>query len=883
MHLRRPIPVLAVLVALLSGSCDGGPTGPNVGALTVTVSGLPAGAAAAITVSNTEGFSQVVTATSTLEGLPTGTYAVTSAEVNGDGDLFAGPLPAQVRVRRGSTASFAADYTLASGSISFTATGIPAGATAQATLSGPGGITRQAAIPGLTRGLAPGSWSISTPQALDDGHLWSAGPQVAQLVAVGSTPITIPLTFSLASGVLEVSFSGLPEGLAPRALLYSPTNVVDTVTTNVTLRGRQPGVHRFYPTTLLDADIRYVAPITFDTVVASLSPVDAAIAYAPVTGRLTFFATGVPDGVAALARVTNASLDTIVPVTDTLKGLPVGSYNVQGVAFVNGEFTFASGPAADIEVLGALTATAPLTFAADGSFNALIGSAYLVQTAQRMDGTVPLVAGRAALLRVFGTASATNPFTPPVYARIRSGGTTLWEATIDGPEDGIPLSANQASRARTWEALVPGAALQPGVVLELTLDPDLTLAEADRGDNSLVVDPLDVRALPPFMARFVPIRFASVPVASNITVNNGEFYLEGTRDMLPVAAIDWDVRATPYVTNLAPFQSSSGDAWVQLIGELAAARSLDGSSRYYMGIVTVSYNSGIAGIAYRPGTTSLTWAYLPSASNVLAHELGHNLARPHSPCGGPAGVDVNYPYPNADIGVFGYNVRLDALIAPTAKDIMAYCDDEWISDYTYERMLQHREINGAVATVSDREEDVLLVRGTIRDGTVTIDPVFAVRARASVPTGGPNSLELHDASGQSLYRAAFTGMALEDVGDGSVEHFLFTIPRAAMGTTEVAAVRVSARGVTAELRAPAAPALRTLGRPTVVRRPNGSLQIAWSDPSARALIVRDAVTRQVLTIVQGAEAQLPSFTGELEVLASDGLRTTVARVRPAPQ
>ncbi len=882
MRLRRPLTVLATVAALLLGSCDGGPTGPNVGTLAITVSGLPAGAAAAINVSNADGFSQLVTATTTLEAIPAGTYVVSLDIVDADGDLFVGALPEEVRVRRGRTVSFAATYALGSGAIAFTASGVPEGATAQATLTGPGGIARPALIPGTTRGLIPGSWTISNPVAVDDGHIWSAGPQQLQVVTASTTPITIPLTFALASGVLDVTFSGLPEGKAPRALLYSPTNAVDTLTTNITLRGRIPGVHRIFPTAVLDADIRYVAPIAFDTIVPSLTPVAAPIAYVPVTGRLAFFTTGVPDGSSAQARVIGTALDTIVSVADTLKGLPVGTYSVQGVAFVNGSVTYGSGAAADIPVEGALTATAALTFAEDGTFNTMIASAYLVQTAQRMDGTVPLVAGRPALLRIFGTASATNPFTPTVYARIRSGGTTLWEATIDGPVDGVPIIANEASRARSWEALVPGAALQPGVVLELTLDPDVTLAEADRTDNVLVVDPLDVRTLPPFPGRFVPIRFASVTEAADVSVNNGEFFLEGTRDMLPVQAIDWDVRA-PYVTNLAPFQTSSGDAWVQLIGELATARSLDGSSRYYMGIVAVGYNSGIAGIAYRPGTTSLTWAKLPSGSNVLAHELGHNLGRPHSPCGGPAGVDLNYPYPDADIGVYGYHLRFDAVIPPTAKDIMSYCSEEWISDYTYERMFQHREINGSVVSTTEREEDVLLVRGSIRNGAVTIDPVFAVRARASVPNGGPNSLELRDASGRSLYRAAFTGMAIEHVGDGTDEHFLFTIPRAALGATELAAVRVTARGMSSELRAPTTPALRLEGRASAVRRSNGSLQISWSDPAARALIVRDAATGQVLTIVQGTEAQLPSFSGELEVLASDGLRTTVSRVRPAPQ
>ncbi len=72
------------------------------------------------------------------------------------------------------------------------------------------------------------------------------------------------------------------------------------------------------------------------------------------------------------------------------------------------------------------------------------------------------------------------------------------------------------------------------------------------------------------------------------------------------------------------------------------------------------------------------------SASTMAHELGHNHGRNHAPCGGPSGVDGSYPYSNASIGVWGYDAREKILINPSnGTDIMGYCSNKWISDYTY--------------------------------------------------------------------------------------------------------------------------------------------------------------------------------------------------------
>lgn len=70
---------------------------------------------------------------------------------------------------------------------------------------------------------------------------------------------------------------------------------------------------------------------------------------------------------------------------------------------------------------------------------------------------------------------------------------------------------------------------------------------------------------------------------------------------------------------------------------------------------------------------------------TLAHELGHQFGRSHAPCD-VSSYDPNYPYDGGLIGVYGMDLRQSpaALLSPDVyADLMGYCDDTWVSDYTY--------------------------------------------------------------------------------------------------------------------------------------------------------------------------------------------------------
>src|SRR5262245_9701443 len=77
-------------------ACSGdGPSNPGelpaqYGSLQVTISGLPAGAQAGVTVTGPGGFSRTVTATTTLTQLAAGQYTVSATDVTHEGSVYTG-------------------------------------------------------------------------------------------------------------------------------------------------------------------------------------------------------------------------------------------------------------------------------------------------------------------------------------------------------------------------------------------------------------------------------------------------------------------------------------------------------------------------------------------------------------------------------------------------------------------------------------------------------------------------------------------------------------------------------------------------------------------------------------------------------------------------
>lgn len=512
----------------------------------------------------------------------------------------------------------------------------------------------------------------------------------------------------------------------------------------------------------------------------------------------------------------------------------------------------------------------------------VVDGVYFTQSVQRYDGSVPLVAGRDALLRVFLRGDGPSFFRPGVRVHLYQDGMLQDTRTLSAEGDSIPTMVREGSYTGSWNTLVPGRLVRPGLSVVVEADPEgvVPLREGSRlrYPASGAITP-QVVAVPKLWLRLVPINQTSHGTTGNVSVGNRDQWIRDLLAMFPIAEHDADVR-TPYATS----SSATTDlGWRELLMEIYALRAADGSQRYYYGILAHPGGNGIGGLGFIGAPAAVGYDALPRAAGTLAHELGHNFGRRHAPCGGPDGVDLSFPYADGGIGVFGYDFASGTVKVPSIeKDLMSYCTPEWISDYTYLRVLDFRR-QGDAGTSGDRmaaaAEPTLLVWGRMNASGATLEPAFEITTRPSLPAEpGPYRVEGLDAAGAVLFSVSFRGERLAEL-DTDERQFAFTIPARLAHTDRLARLRLTGPGVRAERR-PADP--RAAGRDpgAVLRRGGGDrVRLEWEDEGRPMALVRDPRTGEVLSFARDGGAALRTRSPELEVLFSDGVRTTRRTLR----
>ncbi len=319
-----------------------------------------------------------------------------------------------------------------------------------------------------------------------------------------------------------------------------------------------------------------------------------------------------------------------------------------------------------------------------------VAAATITQVTQTSAGDVPLVAGRPGLLRVFVSSNLPNDLAPPVRVRLYQGGAQLAAWTLTPAAAGVPLAGVDDSLAAPWSVVVPGALLQPGIALLVDVDPAGDVVQPDRGPDvfpaSATPRPLDVRLTAPMQVRFVPVLLDSATDAGQVDDGNKEDFLRDARRMFPTDSFDADVHA---VFSSSATTTTTQEAWSQIIAEIQTLQVAEGTSRLYYGVLRDEPGRAWCGLGFVGGRAAI--GVDACGSLVAAHEWGHNFGRFHAPCGNPANPDLDYPYPGAAIGTWGWDESTGARFRPTAyTDVMSYCDPEWISDYSYRGILDYR-------------------------------------------------------------------------------------------------------------------------------------------------------------------------------------------------
>ena len=427
---------------------------------------------------------------------------------------------------------------------------------------------------------------------------------------------------------------------------------------------------------------------------------------------------------------------------------------------------------------------------------------YLNQAAQNREGTVPLIAGRQAILRVFGKSDDVNYFRPAAKAMFYRDGEMVFSADLDAPPGGIPTEVDESRLTRSFNAMVPGEVLMPGTEMVVDLDPDGVLP-LEPGSVTRVPETgmtaLNVVEVPPLNVTIVPVQYAWEPNAGfnervveasrDLVENTPEELLYPTLTVLPVHEVNLKLR-DPYFTWADTLESSG----FTLLGELELLRHLEaaGTAEYYHGLFAWPRFStwqgwGFGGVAADiPSWTAMTLSHRATGvfysgfASTFAHELGHNLALRHAPCGGAGGPDLAYPYPEADIGIWGYDFGMTGqpgtLVDPGVKDHMSYCGPEWVSDFSFAKALAHHSRYSWADPQTRRggPQRTLMLSGGVHDGSLRLGPTFVWQAQSKLPSrGGAYSVTGFDASGRQLFSLSFEPGAPNDLGARS---FVFAVP-----------------------------------------------------------------------------------------------------------
>lgn len=884
----------------------------QVGRLALSSAGLPNGAAAIYTLFGAQD-TVSFTGDPTIDSLPAGSYVLRASPVVAGSLKYAAQNAARtISIVTGATTSASFTFAVVPTVVDIAVSGLPSGTAASLVLTPPSGDSSIITTSTRIAPTVPGRWRVRANNVTSGGTLYVPTPTVHDSTISAGDTLRLPVVYNVTTGSIAVSISGLPNGVNAAVTVAGPNGYVQPVPVSSTLTMLAPGTYYVYASSVTASGFTYQPSSVLQQLVvnASSDPETAQVVYATSVGAITIAASGLPGSVTPTFTVTGPDGSHAVNGAGTVSSLAVGNYTVAAATLSSGGITYTPSPASQNAVVtDGANAVVSFTYASSGGLNFYITSVHVTQATQRLDGAVPLVAGRDALLRVFVQATGANTARPDVRVRIYDGATLLQTTTIAAPETSVRQSLATGTLGSTWNLLVPGSLMRPTLRVVAELDPSGAFPDADAADNvwPLGGTPQSITTynVPTFNVRFVPV--VTGALVGNVTVANADLFLDLSRRILPIHDVNVDVRA-PFTSSATELQSNDGNGnWLTVLSEINALRSTDGApgDMYYYGVVATSYSSGIAGYGYLPGRASIGWDKANSADDVAAHEWGHNFGRSHSPCG--VSGDPSYPYAGGVIGQVGWNSSSGSLVQANATDVMSYCSNQWISDYTWSGIMYYRGTSTSVADAMQRGtkartaggprassmgsvhragaqvQDGLLVWGRVVNGRIVLEPAFRVRAPATPVVAGTHRLELLDDAGVAIVDMPLRAERVDHATDRDEQHFAVVLPWTSTLESRLASVRVR------DLRSPLRSAARSSSVRAALRSAQGVIvdpqatitsigrraAVSWSGDAYQMAMVRDAATGQLMGFVRRSGDSVTTDGRRVEVVLSDGVRSVV--------
>jgi hypothetical protein len=617
----------------------------------------------------------------------------------------------------------------------------------------------------------------------------------------------------------------------------------------------------------------------------------------PGDGALAVIVSGLPSGTSASVTVTGpGGYSSSITHSATLSNLVPGSYQLSASSVSASDASYLPSPASATLTVASNATPVPAMVVysrATATLDLRIGAMYLTQSTQTLSGAVPLVQNRDGYLRVFVVANEANSATPQVRVRLYVNGTQEGSpAVIPAPSHAVPTSVNESALSNSWNVLVPGAMIKPGLSILADVDPTQLITESERANNSFPESgtplALTVKSLSQFFIRFIPVKQSVNNLTGDVSNVNKDALLVKTVKIHPISSYSADVHAT-YTTTAPALTGGNGNgAWQSILSEIQALRVAEASPRNYFGIVKTSYTSGIVGISYIGNGASVGYDG-STAPEIISHELGHAWGRSHAPCGVSGTTDPGYPYSSGNIGVYGLDVSTTTLYSPATAEVMSYCHPQWISDYTYTAVYNWRVGHPSSPDLVQADlQPCIIVWGHIADGMVVLEPSFQIVTHPSLPEkSGAYALRAVDANGASLFALSFDGDPVADAPSAG-RSFAYAIPlsraRRPIASLVLAGPRGSVRRDAASVTSSAATGEHALAsvQPALARRNGNGASISWNAQRYPLAVVRDSKTGEILSLARGGTANVETSASDLELTLSDGVQSTIMQTHIAP-
>jgi Metallo-peptidase family M12B Reprolysin-like len=393
-----------------------------------------------------------------------------------------------------------------------------------------------------------------------------------------------------------------------------------------------------------------------------------------------------------------------------------------------------------------------------------------------------VVVGRDSVFRVFvstGAGFVARPLSARVYVQnTNTVDSYFGKATLSGP-------SQEATLASTFQIAIPkdkitsstryavevvecggtgtGGVQAPrfpatdGVALAARVTGALKIKLIPLLANSLTPDTSDaaVAAYRALMLAIYPITSLELSVGDQVSVTD---------------ATDWETMLDQMRSKRTADKPAADVYYFGLLKPAATLKAYCGSG-CTAGIGYVVTGAGsTAQQANQRAALGLAYGDATSAE-TMAHEVGHNHGREHAPCvqgGTISGVDANYPYLNGVVGVYGWDSRTNILIQPTRTDIMGYCNSRWISDYTYDGIL-----NRVAALDATSMSELLVPASQVHPWRVALlgarGPRWGIPISEPVaPAGTAELADILDASGGVLATVTVYRTLIADLAASSV-------------------------------------------------------------------------------------------------------------------